>query len=349
MNLTRKPFGQTRDGAAVDLYTLADDAGVTVRIATYGGIVTELHAPDRDGRPGNVALGFDNLDQYLAGHPYFGALVGRYANRIKHGRLPIDGREYQVTQNWHGHTLHGGHVGLARVVWAAEPRDGDARSGPALILRHRIPDGEDGFPGNLDVQVTYTLTPASELRIDYLATTDRPTVVNLTNHTYFNLAGAGTNTVHDHELHVRAARYTPVDQHLIPTGQIAPVAGTPLDFTARARVGERFGHIDIGGLDHNFVLDTGGSDLTAVAAVLRDPRSGRVLETRTTCPGVQVYSGIHLDGTLRGPGGPFPKFGGICLETQHFPDSPNHPHFPPTVLRPGGRYEQATVYRFRTE
>jgi aldose 1-epimerase len=302
--------------------------------------------PDRDGRPANVVLGFDRLQGYLDHpDPYFGALIGRYGNRIAEGSFTLDGAEHRLPVNNGANSLHGGETGFDRRLWTATPFDS------GLELRLVSPDGDQGYPGTLNVTVRYTLTVENALRIDYLATTDAPTVVNLTNHSYFNLAGEGTGDVYDHLLQLDASQFTPVDAGLIPTGEIAPVAGTPLDFREPVAVGERIraGHAQLehaGGYDHNWVLDRPAEGLTRAARV-SEPTTGRVLTVHTTEPGVQFYSGNFLDGTMRGTGGRLYRQGdGLALETQHFPDSPNQPAFPSTVLRPGETYRSTTVYEF---
>jgi aldose 1-epimerase len=328
--VTVEPFGTTKDGEEVDLYTLTNANGMVVTVMTYGGIVQKVLVPDRNGNLTNVTLGFETLDEYLAGHPYFGTITGRYANRIARGSFTIEGVTYRLALNNGENTLHGGLVGFDKVVWDAADTSGP--DGPAVTLSRTSPDGEEGYPGNLTVEVTYTLTDANELRFDYHATTDAPTIVNLTNHSYWNLAGEGTGT-------------------------IAPVADTPFDFTTPHAVGERirddneqlmFGR----GYDHNFVLDRPSEDdeSMVVAAVLSDPSSGRVLTISTTEPGIQFYSGNFLDGTVYGASGKAYRQGdGLALETQHYPDSPNHPDFPSTELRPGEEYVTTTVYAFSTE
>jgi aldose 1-epimerase len=328
-----------------------------VTIMTYGGIVQAIRVPDRDGNVANVALGFADLDAYVAGNPYFGTITGRYANRIARGTFVLDGERYRLALNNGENHLHGGLVGFDKVVWDAEALP-DGADGPALRLTYTSPDGEEGYPGTLDVAVTYTLTDDNELRVDYLATTDAPTVVNLTNHSYFNLEGEGTGTIYDHELMLNASAYTPVDATLIPTGEIAPVAGTPFDFTEATAIGERIRdggneQIVIGrGYDHNWVLDRADPEdgELVLAARLSEPDSGRVLEIETTEPGIQFYSGNFLDGTLIGTSGRAYRQGdGLALETQHYPDSPNQPDFPSTELRPGEEYRSTTVYRFTTD
>jgi aldose 1-epimerase len=351
--IDRERFGTSPDGEEVERYTLTTAAGAVARILTWGGIVQSLEVPDRDGHLANVVLGFADLDGYLAGSPYFGAIIGRYANRIAGGRFTLDGREVRVPVNEPPNSLHGGERGFDKRVWSARPdAGGDAA---VLELKRTSPDGEEGYPGDLDVTVTYTLL-GTELRVEYEATTSAPTVVNLTNHSYWNLAGeASGETVLDHELRLDAGRFTPIGRDWAPTGELAPVAGTPFDFTTATPIGARIGADDeqlrIGlGYDHNFVLNgwEPGRSAPRVAALVRDPGSGRTLEVATTEPGVQFYAGNQLDGSLTGTSGrPYPRNAALVLETQHFPDSPNQPAFPSTVLRPGGSYRSATVFRFR--
>jgi len=343
-----EPVGEL-DGAPVERWTLANDGGMTVAVLTYGGIVQTLEVPDRDGVPANVVLGLARLDDYLAGNPpYLGALIGRYANRIAGGAFTLDGRTHRLPVNNPPNSLHGGTEGFDKRVWTA------AGTGDGVELAYTSPDGEMGYPGTLEVRARYTLTPGNELRIDYQATTDAPTHVNLTNHSYFNLAGEAAGTVEGHRLQLRAGRLTPTDATNIPTGGLAPVAGTAFDFTAPRAIGERIDDDDeqlrFGlGYDHNYVLDRppGSEGALHPAARVTDPGSGRVLEVETTEPGLQLYSGNQLDGSLTGTGGAaYGPRAGLCLETQHFPDSPNQPGFPSTVLRPGEVYRSATVYRF---
>ena len=346
-HVTRQPFGATPSGEAVELFTLANAHGMEVRVMTYGGIIVSLTVPDRSGRPGDVVLGYDSLAGYLKDSPYFGAIVGRYGNRIAKGRFTLDGKEYRLATNNGPNHLHGGIRGFDKVVWQAEPFD-DAR-GAGVVLRHTSPDGDEGYPGALTAKVTYTLTDRNELRIDYEATTDRPTPVNLTQHSYFNLAGGGD--ILGHELTIVADSFTPVDSTLIPTGVIAPVAGTPFDFRTPHPIGERIGAANEqlrfgGGYDHNFVLTRPDTGL-AFAARLSDPVSGRTLEIRTTEPGIQLYSGNFLDGSITGKRGiVYAHRTGLALETQHFPDSPNHSEFPSTILRPGRVYLSTTLWVF---
>ncbi|MEV7422433.1 MULTISPECIES: aldose epimerase family protein [unclassified Streptomyces] len=346
---TRELFGRLPDGTKVHRWTL-ENGGTRLRVLSYGGIVQSLEIPDRRGRYANVSLGFDNLDDYLTATTFFGALIGRYGNRIAGGRFTLDGRTYQLPLNDGPNSLHGGTKGFDTRVWDVEPFS--AATGVGLVLSRVSPDGEMGYPGTLRVKVTYTLTPRGTWRIDYAATTDRPTVVNLTNHTYFNLAGEGSGDVYGHELTLDASRYTPVDTTLIPTGELAKVAGTPFDFRGGKAVGRdiRTGHPQLlrgQGFDHNWVLDKGVTASARPAATLRDPGSGRTLRLATTEPGVQFYSGNFVVGTLIGTSGRIYRQGdGMCLETQHFPDSPNQPSFPSTVLRPGATYRSTTEHTF---
>ena len=350
--MEKKPFGKTAAGQEVDLYTLRN-GGAEVSITTWGAAVTSVRVPDRDGVSGDIVLGFDTLEPYMKDHPFFGVVVGRYANRIGQARFTLDGKEYALVANNGKNQLHGGPEGFYRKVWKAEEIDG--KDGPALKLTYVSPDGEQGFPGTLTASVIYTLTDDSALRMEYSATTDKPTVVNLTNHAYFNLAGQGEGEILGHELMVRAARYTPVDETSIPTGELRSVDKTPFDFRKPTALAARIGADDkqlvIGkGYDHNFVLDGGLTKKPRLVARMRDPKTGRVLEILTTEPGLQLYSGNFLDGTLKGKGGKvYPHRTGFCLETQHYPDSPNHPLFPPVTLRPGKRYQTTTLYRFTTD
>lgn len=350
VTLRRTPFGVAPDGTPVELYTLTNANGVEARIMTYGGIIVSLRVPDRDGQLADVVLGHDTLDGYLSNDAYLGALIGRYGNRIAHGRFALAGARYTLATNNGAHHLHGGDRGFDRKVWRAEGvhfPDGSA----GVILRHTSPDGDEGYPGTVEVRVIYTLTPRDELTVEYHATTDSATPINLTQHSYFNLAGMGD--VLDHELRLGASRYTPTGDGQIPTGEIAPVAGTPFDFRNATRIGDQLDADEpdlrrAGGYDHNFVLDESSGGL-AHAAHLEEPVSGRVLDVYTTEPGVQFYSGNFLDGTVRGKGGQLlERRSGICLETQHFPDSPNQPAFPSTVLEPGAAFESRTVFAFST-
>lgn len=343
MNIEAQPFGRLPDGTEIERFVLSNDRGTTVKIMQFGGIITELWTPDRAGEPANVVLGFDTLAEYLAGHPYFGAIIGRYANRIAEARFSLDGQEYVLAKNDGANHLHGGLEGFDKKVWQARVVPaGETTVG--LELTRISSDGEEGYPGSLAVKVTYTLSRDHELRIDYDATTDKPTVINLTNHSYFNLAGRGS--VLDHVLEIAADRYTAVDAALIPSGERVPVEGTGLDFTEPRRVGARME--ETGGYDHNFVLRSGGGAL-AFCARVHEPSSGRVMEVSTTEPGVQLYTGNYLDGARSGVGGVVhAQHSGFCLETQHFPNSPNEPSFPSTVLRPGERFRSTTIHRFST-
>lgn len=333
----------------MDIYTLTNKYGASAQITNYGGIVVTLNVPDRSGRLDDVVLGFDNLEAYLKVHPFFGALVGRYGNRIANGKFSLHGVEYTLAQNDGPNSLHGGLKGFDKVFWDAKPLD--TPNGPALELTYLSQDGEEGYPGNLLVKVIYTLTHTNELRIDYSATTDKDTVINLTHHSYFNLAGAGQGDILAHELMIEADKFTPVNANLIPTGELRPVAGTPFDFTQPTPIGLRLNQADEqlkfgGGYDHNWVLNSQDGSL-ALAARVFEPASGRVMELWTTEPGVQFYSGNFLDGSIIGKGGcAYPRRSALCLETQHFPDSPNHPEFPSTVLRTGQTYTSTTVYKF---
>jgi aldose 1-epimerase len=352
MPSTDRVFGKTPEGVEVRLYTLQNAHGMRATVTNYGGIVTSLEVPDRAGRPGDVVLGFDSLEGYLRGSPYFGAIVGRYANRIAGARFTLDGRAHRLAANDGANALHGGARGFDKVVWEATPFPDSAPAG--LRLHYVSADGEEGYPGRLDVTVTYEVTNANELRITYRATTDKATVVNLSHHGYFNLAGRAAPDILRHELLLAADRYTPVSATLIPTGDLAPVDGTPFDFRTATAIGARIAAADRQlrygkGYDHNFVvLGTPGS--LRLAARLRDPESGRTMEVLTTEPGIQFYSGNFLDGTLTGKGGvTYGHRAGLCLETQHFPDSPHHAAFPSTVLRPGETFRSETVYRFAAQ
>ncbi|HUW19301.1 MAG TPA: aldose epimerase family protein [Sedimentisphaerales bacterium] len=351
MDIKKEIFGKMPDGREVELYTLTNANGLKARIMTYGGIVVSLEVPDRNGKLGDIVLGFDTLEDYLKGHPYFGSIVGRYGNRIGKGRFTLDGVEYKLATNNGENHLHGGIKGFDKVVWDAEPvRQNDA---VGVKLTYLSKDGEEGYPGNLSCTVIYTLTNNDELKIDYAATTDKATPVNLTHHSYFNLAGQGTGDILGHELMLNAERFTPVDKGLIPTGELRSVKGTPMDFTEPMAIGARINQDDeqlkFGlGYDHNFVLNSGGGAL-ALAAKVYEPTTGRVMEIYTTEPGIQFYSGNFLDGTNIGKGGKVYKYRyGFCLETQHFPDSPNKPNFPPVILKPGQKYTHVTIHKFYT-
>jgi aldose 1-epimerase len=345
MFVKAEPFGAMPDGTQVEIYTLTNSHGLEARVMTYGATLVSLKLPDRQGALADVNLGFDELAGYLGPEPYFGCVVGRYANRIAKGTFSLDGVTYHLAKNNNGNSLHGGLRGFDKVVWKAEP----VREDPAVgvKLSYLSPDLEEGYPGNLSVTVVYTLTDADELKISYEATTDKATPVNLTNHAYWNLAGQGRGDILGHELEIEADDYTAVDSpvNLIPTGEILPVKGTPLDFTSPRRIGERIAEVE-GGYDHNFVLRSGGGTM-ALAARVYEPQSGRILEISTDQPGLQFYSGNFLDGSVKGKGGvAYGRHFGLCLETQHFPDSPNHPNFPSTILEPGQTFKTTTVFKF---
>lgn len=347
--ISKAPFGTLPDGTNVDLYTMVNANGMEVRATNYGGIITALLVPDSSGKLGDVTLGYDSLDGYLKSSPYFGAIVGRYGNRIGKARFKIDDKTYKLPANDGPNTLHGGVQGFDKVVWQAEPFEKEDSVG--VIFTYTSKDGEEGFPGNLQTRVTYTLTDKNELSFDYHATTDQPTVVNLTQHAYFNLAGEGSGDVLGHEVIINADQYTPTDTRLIPTGKLDDVTDTPFDFRMKHPIGERIDadHVQIkrgGGYDHNFVLKRKEPGLV-LAARVSEPSTRRVMEVHTTEPGVQFYTGNFLDGSITGKSGkPYGKRSGFCLETQHYPDSPNQPEFPSTVLRPGEEYKSQTVYTF---
>ncbi|WP_330340322.1 aldose epimerase family protein [Streptomyces sp. NBC_00557] len=349
----RKPvkelFGTLADGTKVHRWSL-ENGGTRLKVLSYGGIVQSLEIPDRHGRYANVSLGYDDLDSYVKGTTYFGATIGRYGNRIAKGQFTLDGRKYQLSVNDGVNSLHGGAKGFNTKVWDIDPFVSGSDVG--LHLYYTSVDGEMGYPGTLKTKVTFTLDRHGDWRIDYEATTDKPTIVNLTNHTYYNLAGEGSGGIYDHELWLAASRYTPTDPGLIPTGELAGVKGTPFDFTHAKPIGRdiRVGHpqlVTAKGYDHNFVLDKGVTARPEHVVTLRDPGSGRTLKIYTDQPGVQFYSGNFLDGTLVGQSGHTYRQGdGLALETQHFPDSPNEPSFPSTVLRPGQTYRTTTIHRF---
>ena len=347
-SVKKEDFGKA-DGQSVALYTLTNRNGVEAKITPYGGIVVSLKVPDRNGKLGDVVLGFDNLDSYLKGNdPYLGALIGRYGNRIGNGRFTLNGVEYKLATNNGPNHLHGGIKGFDKVVWNAQPAK--TRRGAKLTLTYRSRDGEEGYPGNLSVRVVYTLTDNNELKIDYSATTDKDTVVNLTHHSYFNLAGQGNGDILNHQLMINADRFTPVDSTLIPTGELRSVKGTPFDFKQSTAIGARINQEDeqlkFGkGYDHNFVLN-GRTGILRQAAKVTETSTGRVMEVWTTEPGLQFYSGNFLDGKTGKQGKSYQIRYGLCLETQHFPDSPNKPDFPATVLRKGRIYRTTTIYKF---
>lgn len=348
-SVERRDFGTTNDGQAVEQFILRNARGAEARVMTYGATWTHMIVPDRHGKMGDVLLGFDTLDPYLGEHPYFGSTVGRYANRIARGKFELDGKTYTLATNNGPNHLHGGLKGLDKVVWEAE--EIQSQDGPSVRFHYVDPDGSNGYPGTLKTQVVFTLTDNNEMRIDYKASTDAPTPINLTNHAYFNLHGPANGNVLDHVVRLFAERYTPVDSTLIPTGKIERVADTPFDFRSPKPIGMQVDQVGSNptGYDHNFVLN-GRDTRLAEAAWVADPDSGRTLEVFTDQPGIQFYSGNFLDGSLRGKGGVvYKKHYGFCLETQHFPDSPNQPNFPTTILRPGQTYRTTTMYRFGTE
>ncbi len=347
--ISQSVFGTMPDGVVITLYTLSNSNDVEVGIINYGGIIQSIRIPDTAGNKQDISLGFNNLQDYIDKSPYFGCITGRYANRIAKGKFMLDSMEYQLDINNGPNSLHGGFKGFDKQVWDAEDFSNDSVAG--VILTYLSPDGDRGYPGNLDVSVTYTLNNQNELRIDYNAVTDKKTVVNLTNHSYFNLDDGGKTDVLDHEVKILAKSFTPTDVTLIPTGEIIPVEGTPMDFTAFKTIGEAldtsYRPIAVaGGYDHNYVLSSGGGEL-ALAAVVKERDSGRKMEVYTTEPGIQFYSGNFLDGSTTGKNGAvYHKNHGFCLETQHFPDSPNQPEFPSTVLNPGENYSSTTIYKF---
>jgi len=346
--MQKQSFGKTEDGQQVDLYILTNKNGMQAAITNYGGTVVSLKVPDRSGKLDDVVLGYDTLDGYATGKAYIGATVGRYANRIAHASFTLDGNTYTLSKNDGDNHLHGG---FNKRVWTAKDVSGSA--GQALELTYLSKDGEESFPGNLPVKVVYTLTDKNELKIDYSATTDKDTVLNLTNHAYFNLAGQGNGDVLQTQIMIQADRFTPIDQFSIPTGELRGVKGTPFDFTTATAIGARIDQDDQqlkmgNGYDHNWVLSNGTPGSLFLGAQAYDPHSGRVLEVLTTEPGIQLYTGNFLDGIHGKDGKVYNRRNAFCLETQHFPDSPNHPKFPSTVLKPGETYRTSTVLRFST-
>ncbi|QDT43857.1 Aldose 1-epimerase precursor [Gimesia alba] len=351
--LAASALGQVEDFDSIKLYTLKNNSGMTVKVTNYGAIITSITVPDRNGKMADIALGYNRVEDYInaVDKPYFGAIVGRYGNRIAKGQFTLNGETYSLAKNNGENHLHGGIIGLDKVVW-----DATQVSPTKIELTYLAKDHEEGYPGNLNIKVTYTLTNKNQLIVDYLATTDKATPVNLTQHTYFNLKGEGAGTILDHELMLNAKKYTPVDETLIPTGELAAVAGTPFDFTSAKPIGRDINQKDEqlkfgGGFDHNWVLDKNGKEnQLTLAAKVYEPESGRVLEISTTEPGIQFYCGNFLDGRLTGKSGkPYVHRGGFCLETQHYPDSPNQPNFPTTILKPGEEYKSTTVFQFSTK
>jgi aldose 1-epimerase len=350
--MKKQPFGRTPDGKEISLFTLTNKNGMEVAITDFGGIVVSIKVPDHSGRFDDVVLGYDSLEGYLTNPSYFGAIIGRYANRIAHGKFTLDGKAYTLAQNNGENSLHGGTIGFNKKVWM--PRDISTQDAPSLELKYVSKDGEEGYPGDLSVRVVYTLTAQNELKIEYSATTDKDTVLNLTNHSYFNLAGQGTGDILGHMLMIHSDKFTPVDAGLIPTGELRSVQGTPFDFTKSTSVGEHIGQneeqLKLGrGYDHNWIVTHAKAGESSLAAQVYEPKTGRVLEVRTDQPGIQFYSGNFLDGTIHGKGGiVYGQRSGLCLETQHYPDSPNHPAFPSTLLKPGARFHSTTIFRFST-
>lgn len=342
--VTQVPFGQTPEGQNVTAFDLTNANGLKARLLDYGGILASLEVPDRGGKMADIVLGCDSVQGYATVSPYFGCITGRYANRIAKGKFTLDGTEYSLATNAGPHHLHGGNVGFNKKIWAAGPFAND--SGAGVVFRYTSPDGEEGYPGALTCKVTYALTNNDELRIDYEATTDKATVINLTHHSYFNLGGHDYGPITDHELMLAAAKYTLTDNALIPTGELADVVGTPFDFRQSRRIGDRIEEAAKIGYDMNYVLDSDDGSL-ALAAKVTDPKTGRIMEIFTTEPGIQFYTAGGLNGSFTGKGGAkYDRFGALCLETQKFPDSPNHPNFPSPTLRPGETYKHTIVHKF---
>ena len=348
-SIKKTVFGKTPDGKEIELYVLTNKNGLEATVTNFGGDLVALKVPDREGKHGDIVLGYDSLDGYLNDKSFFGGTIGRYGNRIAQGKFVLDGVTYTLARNNGENHLHGGINGFNKVVWQA--KEAPSKEGPSLQLNYLSKDGEEGYPGNLSVQVTYTLTESNELKIDYRATTDKDTVVNLTNHSYFNLAGPGGDIL-EHQLMIQADQFTPVDAGLIPTGELRNVQGTPFDFRKQTAIGGRIEQSDeqlkVGkGYDHNWILNRAGKSGLVLAARVYEGKTGRQMEVWTTEPGIQFYSGNFLDGTIQGKGGQiYAHRSGFCLETQHFPDSPNHPKFPSTVLKPGAPYHTTTTYKF---
>lgn len=342
MGISKEPYGTTPDGKEVDLYTLTNANGLKVGIINYGGILTSLHVPDRSGNLADIVLGYDSLDEYTRDAAHFGATIGRYANRIAKGKFTLNGVEYTLAANNGPNHLHGGVKGFDKVVWNAEAIE--ENNSLSVKLTYLSKDGEEGYPGNLSCTVIYTLTNRNELKISYEAKTDKPTIINLTHHSYFNLAGHNSGDILGHILTLNADHFLGVDDELIPTGQIEPVKDTPMDFTRPMPIGSRIAQVK-GGYDHNYVLNNSDGSL-ALAASVYEPGTGRVMQILTTEPGIQFYSGNFLNGSGKGKNAVYNKHNGFCLETQHFPDSPNNPDFPSVVLNPGEKYTHLTVHKF---
>ena len=346
MTVEKQVMGKTPHDEVVHLVTLENANGLKVKIMTFGATITAVEVPDRNGKIENVTLYLDSLDDYVKGHPFFGSTVGRYANRIAKGKFTLDGKEYTLATNNGENHLHGGVKGFDKAVWKAKPVRAEDSVG--VTFTHTSPDGDEGYPGTLKATVTYSLSNDDDLRMEYSATTDKPTVVNLTNHAYWNLAGAGSGDVLDHDLMINADRYLPVDEGLIPLGELAPVKGTPMDFTTPHKIGARIDQVE-GGYDHCYVLVNKKPGKLSLCARVKEPTSGRVMEIRTTEPAVQLYTGNFLDGSLTAGGKKYQKHYAFCLETEHFPDSPNRPEYPPVVLRPGEKYRHLTIHKFSVE
>jgi aldose 1-epimerase len=349
-SIKKTVFGKTSGGKEIQLFVLTNKNGLEAAVTNFGGDLVSLKVPDRQGKLGDIVLGYDSLDGYLSDKSFFGGTIGRYGNRIAQGKFTLDGATYTLARNNGENHLHGGIIGFNKVVWQA--KEVPSKEGPTLQLIYLSKDGEEGYPGNLSVQVTYTLTDGNALKIDYMAKTDKDTVINLTNHSYFNLAGSGAGDILEHQLMIQADQFTPVDAGLIPTGELRVVQGTPFDFRKQTAIGARIEQSDeqlkLGkGYDHNWVLNREGKNALALAARVYEGKTGRQMEVWTTEPGIQFYSGNFLDGTVHGKGGQiYAHRSGFCLETQHFPDSPNHPKFPSTVLKPGAQYRTTTIYKF---
>ena len=348
-DVIRTPFGKTKEGEAVDIFTLQNSKGMKVRLITFGATIQSIEVPDNKGKIADVIVGFDTLDGFLTEHPYFGGTIGRVCNRIGNAKFSLDGKDYSLAANNGPHSLHGGKKGFDRKNWAAESFITTNERG--VRFTRTSADGEEGYPGNVRLGVTFTLTNDNALRIEYDAITDKSTPINLTNHAYFNLAGSGNGTILDHQIMINATQQTATDETLIPTGKLAPVAGTPIDFTKYAKIGARIKEIKATpvGYDHNYVLEASSKDLKAPAAVVREPNSGRVMEVYTTEPGLQFYTGNFLDGTIKGKkGAVYNQYNGFCLESQHYPDSVNKKEFPSTILKPGEKFSSTTTYKFLT-
>jgi aldose 1-epimerase len=347
MNVQKTLFGKMPSGEEVDLYTLTNDQGLKVKIMTYGATIIGVETPDRNGKLANLTLYLDTFDEYAKGHPCFGSTIGRFGNRIAKGKFTLDGKQYTLATNDRGNHLHGGEERFDKKIWKAEPvQTADA---VGVTFSYTSPDGEEGYPGTLLAKVTYSLTNQNELKMEYSATTDKPTIVNLTNHAYWNLAGAGAGDTLDHEMMINADGYLPVDDTLIPLGKIAPVKGTPMDFVTKPMtIGSRIDEVQ-GGYDHCYAINKKNGEKMSIAAKIVEPKSGRVMEISTDQPGIQLYTGNFLDGTISAGGKKYVKHAAFCLETQHYPDSPNQPQFPSTVLRPGQTYTHRTIHKFSVQ